>query len=94
MRQHMSKRAAIAILIYMMVQAVTFGVGVILVMATPLANFAMTLMPYVVATSLIASAPLAWAIAPLARARHERILNARDPNRGHDQPPRGYHYTG
>ncbi|MCW2282750.1 hypothetical protein M2323_000515 [Rhodoblastus acidophilus] len=94
MRDHLSKRASIAILIYMMVQAVTFGVGVILVMATPLANFAMTLMPYVVATSLIASAPLAWFIAPLARARHERLLNARDPSRGHDQPPRGHHYTG
>jgi hypothetical protein len=90
----MSKRAAIAILIYMMVQAVTFGVGVILVMATPLATVAMTLMPYVVVTSLVASAPLAWWIAPFARAAHERQLNARDPDRGHDQPPHGYHWSG
>ncbi|MCW2273826.1 hypothetical protein M2321_001400 [Rhodoblastus acidophilus] len=90
----MSNRAAIAILIYMMVQAVAFGAGVILVLATPLASIAMTLMPYVVATTLIASAPLAWWIAPLVRARHERKLNAQDPNRGHDQPPRGYHFTG
>jgi len=94
MTNNMSNRAAIATLIYMMVQAVVFGVGMVLVMATPLANVAMTLMPYVVAASLIASAPLAWWIAPYARASHERLLNAREPGRSvDDQPARGYHWS-
>ena len=79
MRSHVSKRAAIAILIYMMVQAVVFGIGVVLVMATPLASIAMTLMPIVVATTLIASAPLAWWIAPFARASHERHVECARP---------------
>jgi hypothetical protein len=94
MRGHISKRSAIAILIYMMVQAVVFGIGVVLVMATPLASIAMTLMPIVVATTLIASAPLAWWIAPYVRASHERMLNARDPGRSvNDQPEHGYHWS-
>jgi len=82
----------IAILIYMMVQGVVFGIGVVLVLATPLANIAMTLMPFVVAGSLVASAPVAWWLAPLARAAHERKLNAQEPGRSiDDQPGGGYH---
>jgi hypothetical protein len=84
----------IAILIYMMVQAVVFGIGVVLVLATPLANFAMTLMPYIVAATLIVSAPIAWWLAPFARAAHERKLNAENPGRStHDQPDHGYHWS-
>ena len=94
MSNHMSNRATIAIVIYMMVQAVVFGIGAILVLATPLASIAMTLMPYVVTTTLVASAPLSWWIAPLARAAHERQLNARNPGRSvDDQPPHGYHWS-
>ena len=89
-----SNRATIAIVIYMMVQAVVFGVGVILVLATPLESIAMTLMPFVVATTLVASAPLSWWIAPFARAAHEKLLNARDPGRSiDDQPQHGYHWS-
>ncbi len=87
----MSNRTIIAIVIYMMVQGVVFGIGAVLVLATPLANIAMTLMPFVVAATLIMSAPIAWALAPLARAAHERKLNAQEPGRGSDQPGRGYH---
>jgi hypothetical protein len=94
MKRHIRNRATIAIVIYMMVQAVVFGIGVVLVLGTPLASLAMTLMPYVVATTLVASAPLAWWIAPLAKAAHERQLNARNPGRGSDQPPHGYHWSG
>jgi len=60
MINHMSKRMVIAALIYMMVQAVVFGIGVVLVLATPLANIAMTLMPFVVALTLVISAPISW----------------------------------
>jgi membrane protein implicated in regulation of membrane protease activity len=71
----------IAILIYAMVQAVVFGAGVILVLATPLAQTAMALMPWVIGLSLLISAPIAWLLAPMARARHARDLNRRDPTR-------------
>jgi hypothetical protein len=68
----MSIRLQIAILVYIMVQAVMFGVGIILVLATPLSAFAMHLMPWVVGVSGIVSAPLAWLIAPRLRARFQR----------------------
>ncbi len=90
----MSNRMVIAIIIYMMVQAVVFGIGVVLVLATPLSDIAMTLMPYVVATSLALSAPISWWLAPFARAAHERALNAREPGRSiDDQPDHGYHFS-
>lgn len=88
----MPNRTVIAIVIYMMVQAVVFGIGVVLVLATPLTNIAMTLMPFVVAASLLVSAPVAWLLAPMARAAHERKLNAQEPGRStEDQPGHGYH---
>ena len=40
-----SARMRIAAVIYMMVQAVTFGVGIVLVLATPLEAQAMKLLP-------------------------------------------------
>lgn len=65
-------RLAIAALIFMMVQAVLFGIGAILVLATPLSAHAMILMPWVVGVSFIVSAPLSWIIAPRLRARFYR----------------------
>jgi hypothetical protein len=65
----MSVRFQIAILVFMMVQAVVFGIGTIIVLATPLAAFAMQLMPWVVGVSLLISAPLSWMIAPRLRSR-------------------------
>jgi hypothetical protein len=62
----------IAALVYLMVQAVTFGVGVILVLATPLQAEAMKLMPVVVVASSIAAAPISWLIAPRLQARFWR----------------------
>jgi hypothetical protein len=68
----MSVRLQIAALVYMMTQAVMFGVGALLVLATPLATLAMQLMPWVVGASALGSAPLAWWIAPRLRARFWR----------------------
>jgi hypothetical protein len=65
----MSIRLQISILVYIMVQAVMFGVGIILVLATPLSAFAMNLIPWVVGVSAIVSVPAAWIIAPRLRAR-------------------------
>ena len=59
---------AYRILIYAMVQAVVFGAGVVLVRATPLAQTATQLMPWVI-------------LAPMTQARHAREMNERDPTR-------------
>ncbi|MCC2103399.1 MAG: hypothetical protein KDJ20_04830 [Hyphomicrobiales bacterium] len=65
----MSVRFQIAAMVYLMVQAVMFGIGVVLVLATPLSRDAMALIPWVVCTTAILSAPLSWAVAPRLRAR-------------------------
>ena len=68
----MKARMWIAALIYMMVQAVTFGAGAVLVLATPLQTEAMTLMPVVVAASSLVSIPISWLLAPRLQARFWR----------------------
>ena len=68
----MTTRLSIAVLIYMVVQAVVFGVGALLVLATPLQAEAMTLMPIVVIASSIVSAPISWFLAPRLQARFWR----------------------
>jgi len=65
----MSVRFQIAALVFMMVQAVVFGIGTVAVLATPLSAYAMQLMPWMVGVSAIVSAPLSWMIAPRMRAR-------------------------
>ena len=65
-------RVQIAAMVYLMVQAVMFGIGVMLVLGTPLADMAMTLMPWVVATTAVLSIPISWMIAPRLRARYWR----------------------
>ena len=51
----MSVRFQIAVMVYLMVQAVMFGIGVMLVLATPLARDAMALMPWVIGLTAIAA---------------------------------------
>jgi len=68
----MSTRLGIAVLLYMMVQGVVFGIGTVLVLATPVRDLAMQLMPIVIALSLIIAAPIAWWLAPRLRARYWR----------------------
>jgi len=70
MHEGIITRDRIAILIYSMVNAVLFGVGLVVVLNVPL--FAAHLwigIPVVVLTSLILGAPVAWLIAPRLRAR-------------------------
>ena len=68
----MSARVQIAAMVYLMVQAVMFGIGVTLVLGTTLADMAITLMPWVVATTAVLSIPISWMIAPRLRARYWR----------------------
>ena len=69
---NVTTRVSIAVLIYMVVQAVIFGVGALLVLATPLQAEAMKLMPVVVIASSIVSVPISWFLAPRLQARFWR----------------------
>ncbi len=60
----MSSRLTIAVLIYSMIQGVLFGVGVVLVLATPLQQQAMILLPAVVIGSAILALPFSWGSRP------------------------------
>lgn len=69
----MSIRFFIASLLFMMVNAVVFGVGLVSVLTLPsLARHAIDLIPAVVVASFVISAPLAWIIAPRLRASYWR----------------------
>ncbi|MBB1090759.1 hypothetical protein [Rhodopseudomonas pseudopalustris] len=69
----MSIRFQIASLVFMMTNAVVFGVGLVSVLTFPsLARHAFDLIPIVVLGSFIISAPLSWMIAPRLQARYWR----------------------
>jgi hypothetical protein len=58
-------RLRVAALIYLIVNAVVFGVGLISVLMTPtLAQHAFFWIPAIIVSSFVLSAPLAWFIAP------------------------------
>jgi hypothetical protein len=65
----MRTRIAIAALIWPMIQAVLFGVGVLVVLATVPAAGALTAIWWMVGATVLISAPLAWLIAPRLRLR-------------------------
>lgn len=67
----MTTRARISLLIYGMVEAVLFGVGVVAVLSFPsLQESWKYLLPGVIVASFVLAAPIAWMIAPRLRARY------------------------
>ena len=69
----MSTRLAIAALIYMMVNAVVFGIGAVTVLSIPsLSENATVWLPTVVLASFVIAAPIAWYIAPHMRSRFHK----------------------
>ena len=67
----MSVRFWIAALVFLMVNAVLFGIGLVTIVSfPPLYARAMTLLPIVVFLSVIIAAPIAWFIAPKLRVRY------------------------
>lgn len=70
-------RILIAAMVYLMVQAIMFGAGIILVLATPLNAMAMQLIPWVVGVTAVLSLPISWLIAPRLRARYWREKGVR-----------------
>lgn len=75
----MSIRLQISAMVFLMVQAVLFGVGTIAILSSPLGNRAMFYLAAMIAVSVIVSAALSWAIAPRLRLRYWR-----DRGVGHD----------
>ena len=69
----MSTRAYIAALISMMINAIIFGTGAIVVLTIAALNaHAAYLLPIVVALAFIISPFIAWAMAPMLRSRWQR----------------------
>jgi len=65
----------VAALIFTMVNAVVFGVGLVTVLATPaMSQHAFFWIPTVVVSSFVISPPLAWLIAPMMM---QRFIQAR-----------------
>lgn len=74
-------RAQLAALIYMMTNAVIFGVGIITVLTVPaLSAQAFIAIPVVVILAFVLAVPVAWLLAPRLRARYWRRRMAIDPN--------------
>ena len=75
MNKDVKARLMVAALIYAIVNAVVFGVGMIVVLITPaLAQHAFFWVAAVILSSFVISAPLAWFIAPQMM---ERFMQAR-----------------
>ena len=75
MTSNNNARLRVAALIFTMVNAVVFGVGLVTVLATPmLAQHGFFWIPAIVVGSFVLSPPLAWFIAPMMM---QRFIQAR-----------------
>lgn len=67
----MRTRTLISILVYLPTAAVLFGAGAIPVLSVPMLNaHADSLLPIVIAGSILLSIPVAWYLAPRLRLAH------------------------
>lgn len=79
----MRTRLWIAAILFPMVNAVLFGIGITALLAIPAwSEQASTLFAPVVAVSFVIAAPISWLMAPRLRARYWRKRDARDSLRG------------
>lgn len=67
----MRLRIMLTLLIYLIVQGVLFGIGMVIVMATPLEERAEVFVPWVVGLTFIIAVPVALGIAPRMEAWRE-----------------------
>ena len=66
----MQNRLMVAVLVYMMVQAVMFGVGLLVILTNPATRDSMGAMVWMIAISAAISIPLSLVIAPRLMARY------------------------
>jgi hypothetical protein len=74
----MRLRIMLTLLIYLIVQGVLFGIGMVIVMATPLNEQANVLVPWVVGLTFIIALPVALGITPRMKAWRE--MRSRRPS--------------
>ena len=74
----MRLRIMLTLLIYLIVQGVLFGIGMVIVMATPLNEQANVLVPWVVGLTFIIAVPVALGITPRMKAWRE--MRSRRPS--------------
>lgn len=83
----MRTRIAIAALIFLMVQGVFFGVGMVMVLTAAPADSHQTLIPWMIVLTFLISAPVAWIIAPRLMLRFRRARPDVEPvNRDGSEP--------
>lgn len=68
----MRTRIAVAALLYMMVQGVLFGIGMVSVLTLAPASRAPMLIPWMIGLTVMLSVPVAWMIAPRLMLRFRR----------------------
>lgn len=78
MEATMRIRIMLTLLIYLIVQGVLFGIGMVIVMATPLNEQARIYVPWVVGLTFIIAVPVALGIAPRMKAWRE--MRSRSPS--------------
>ncbi|RDV01323.1 hypothetical protein [Undibacter mobilis] len=73
MSQELKTRLGIASLVGLMVNAVLFGAGLIVILMVPALNAqAFAALPVMILISFAIAAPISWAIAPRLQARYWR----------------------
>ncbi len=75
-------RIMLTLLIYLIVQGVLFGIGMVIVMASPLEEQADVLVPWLVGLSFIIAVPVAMGIAPRMKAWREMRSRRRNEETG------------
>jgi hypothetical protein len=68
----MLERLTISALVYMMVQAVLFGAGLVIILMSPLSSHAAAAIVWMIAITMAISAPLSYVIAPRLTAGYWR----------------------
>lgn len=65
----MSVRFQIAVVLFIIIQSVMFGAGIVVLLATPLSRETEELLPWMIAGTALLSAAASWWLAPRLRAR-------------------------
>ena len=65
-------RLQISAMVFMMVQAVLFGAGMVAILMSPLRDQAMVYIPLMIATTAVVAAAISWGIAPRFRMTYWR----------------------
>ncbi|HAJ90206.1 MAG TPA: hypothetical protein DCM27_04220 [Rhodospirillaceae bacterium] len=65
----------LSVLVFMMVQAVLFGIGTVAIVSTPLVDKAAALMPVMIVATMFLAIPISWYIAVKMRLSNDRALH-------------------